>query len=209
VSRVAEIWRYPVKSFAGERLQRSSIVDSGLEGDRRWAFIDSDPNRAGKFFNIKQHAPLMTYAASRAHETAFVDELSSQAGRALTLRDAAGSNFDDSPVLVVNLASVAAFGLDAGVRVDHRRFRANLYLDDLEPNIEIGWQGRTLRAGNAELEVVKRCKRCEVITREPDTTEASPDLLRILTERYDTCMGVYCRVVKPGSVAVGDLVGPI
>src|SRR5690348_17169081 len=63
LASVVEIWRYPVKSMAGERLDSCAITDGGLEGDRRWAFIDQSPARAGKWFNIKQHAPLMTYHA--------------------------------------------------------------------------------------------------------------------------------------------------
>jgi hypothetical protein len=57
--------------------------------------------------------------------------------------------------------------------------------------------------------VTKRCDRCVVITRDPETTVASPELLRILTETHETCMGLYCRVVRPGRVAVGDLCGPV
>ena len=41
-----------------------------------------------------------------------------------------------------------------------------------------------------------------------DTTAAAPNLLRVLTETSDTCMGVYCRVLRQGSVKIGDLVGP-
>ena len=32
--RVAELWRFPVKSLAGERLARASIGDHGIPGDR-------------------------------------------------------------------------------------------------------------------------------------------------------------------------------
>src|SRR5690349_16660971 len=60
---VREVWRYPVKSMAGERLEACAITDAGLEGDRRWAMIDHTPERDGKWFNIKQFAPLMTYSA--------------------------------------------------------------------------------------------------------------------------------------------------
>ena len=42
---------------------------------------------------------------------------------------------------------------------------------------------------------------------DPDTTETSPEVLRVLVERHDEMMGVYCRVVKPGRVAIGDFVG--
>ena len=223
VGNVVEIWRYPVKSMAGERLDSASLTEVGLEGDRRWAFVDGTPNRAGKLFTNTQDAMLMTHHArlsvdavevltpagqTRRLDEQFVAELSEAASRPLTLRDRAGSNFDDSHVLVVNLATVAAFALEAGVDIDRRRFRANLYLDGLEPEEEVRWVGRRIRAGAAVLEVVKRCERCVVITRDPETTIATPELLRVLTQSSETCMGVYCRVVTPGMVVVGDLCGP-
>ena len=222
MASVAEIWRYPVKSMAGERLESCLVTEHGFEGDRRWAFVDGAPHRAGKLFNIKQHDRLMTYrarytggavevltpeGAMEALDGSLVEKLEIESARPLQLRDLAGGNFDDEPVLIINLASLAAFGLEAGMAVDHRRFRANLYLAGLEAGEEIGWVGRRIRAGDAELDVVSRCVRCVVITKDPDTTEATPELLDLLVDRHDKCMGVYCRVVKPGRVAVGDRVG--
>ena len=40
VGSVAEIWRYPVKSMAGERLTQSAITTRGLHADRMWAVRD-------------------------------------------------------------------------------------------------------------------------------------------------------------------------
>jgi uncharacterized protein YcbX len=209
--------------MAGERLTSCSINETGLEGDRRWALVDGTPNRAGKLLTNTQDARLMRYRARLAEplvevvtpagETRLLDHelvasLGAETARPLTLRDAAGINFDDSPVLLVNLATVAAFELSAGVEIDRRRFRANLYVEGVEPQAELGWLGQRIVAGEAELEVVSRCERCAVITRDPDTTEASPGLLRVLTETSDTCMGVYCRVTRPGIVAMGDCCGP-
>src|SRR5688572_13116963 len=37
-----EIWRYPVKSMAGERLERAEILATGVAGDRHWAVRDED-----------------------------------------------------------------------------------------------------------------------------------------------------------------------
>jgi uncharacterized protein len=222
MASVVEVWRYPVKSMAGERLESSMVTDKGLEGDRRWALIDRSAIRDGKWFNIKQHAALMTYHARLASgslevvapdgssgtmDLDLVRRFEAESSRPLELRELAGGNFDDSHVLIVNLASVQAFALEAGMPVDHRRFRANLYVDGLEPEEELSWLGRRIRAGEAELEVTSRCERCKVITMDPDTTEAAPDLLRILVERHDERFGVYCRVVRPGRVAVGDHVG--
>ncbi len=220
---IAEIWRYPVKSMAGERLDSCLITETGLEGDRRWALVDGSPNRAGKLLTVREVAQMLAYRARLTNHTPevltpagdtrklddrLVRDLASEFSRPLELRDAAGLNFDDSPVLVVNLASVAAFQLAAGITVDRRRFRANLSIDGLEPEEELRWLGRKIRVGGAELEVVTRCERCVVITRDPDTTEASPRLLRVMTETSDTCMGVYCRVTGPGAVSTGNPCGP-
>lgn len=209
--------------MAGERLESCLIADTGLQGDRRWALIDGSPNRAGKPLTVREAELLLTYRArladhsvrvvtpsgeTRGLDDRLVADLAAETSRPLTLREAAGLNYDDSPVLVVNLATVAAFELSAGAKVDRRRFRANLYLEGLEPEAELRWLGRRIRAGGAELEVVSRCERCVVITRDPDTTRASPALLRVLTETSDTRMGVYCRVVQPGMVATGDPCGP-
>jgi uncharacterized protein YcbX len=223
IGTIAEIWRYPVKSMAGERLDSCLVTDSGLEGDRRWALVDGAPNRHGKLYTNTQDARLMTYRArlagdgvevampagpTRRLDDQLVAELAGAVSRPLTLRDQAGTNFDDSQVLVVNLATVAAFALEAGVEIDLRRFRANFYIDDLEAEEEIRWLGRRVRVGSAVVEVVKRCERCAVISRDPDTTVASPELLRLLAQTSDTSMGVYCRVLTPGVVSTGDRCGP-
>lgn len=222
MASVTELWRYPVKSMAGERLESCLITEGGLEGDRRWAFIDWSPNRAGKWFNIKQHSALMTYrsrlmdgsvevvapdGSSVGLDSGLLRRFEAESSRPLELRELPGGNFDDSHVLIVNLASVEAFEREANMPIDHRRFRANLYVRGLEPYEELSWLGRRIRAGDAELEVTSRCERCKVITMDPDTTEATPELLRLLAERHDERFGMYCQVVRPGMVAVGDPVG--
>lgn len=221
MASIVEIWRYPVKSMAGERLDSCMVTEAGLDGDRRWAMIDRTPERDGKWFNIKQHAPLMTYRARLASGTLEVDapdgtpvglegafrRVLEDTQRTVTLRELAGANFDDSHVLIVNLATVAQFALEAGMTIDPRRFRANLYVDGLDAEEELGWIGRRIHAGDAELEVTSRCERCKVITMDPDTTEARPELLRLLVEKHDERLGVYCRVVTPGRVALRDYVG--
>jgi uncharacterized protein YcbX len=221
MASVVEVWRYPVKSMAGERLDSCAVGRTGLQGDRRWALVDGSTNRAGKLLTIRQDERLMTYRARLAGQSVevvapdgevqglddrIVSHLAAETSRPLTLRELEGANFDDSPVLIVNLATVAAFGVQAGMRVDHRRFRANLYIDGLPPEEEIGWLSRRVQVGEAELDVVSRCERCVVITRDPDTTITTPELLRVLNETQETCMGMYCQVTRPGRVAVGDSV---
>src|SRR6202140_5885050 len=66
MASVAEVWRYPVKSMAGERLASCQVAETGLVGDRRWALVDGSPNRAGKPLTIREDDQLMRYRARLA-----------------------------------------------------------------------------------------------------------------------------------------------
>jgi uncharacterized protein YcbX len=42
---VAGLWRFPVKSMRGERLEQAELAESGLIGDRAYALIDSNTGK--------------------------------------------------------------------------------------------------------------------------------------------------------------------
>jgi uncharacterized protein YcbX len=67
------------------------------------------------------------------------------------------------------------------------------------------WVGRRLRAGEAELEVIKPIERCVATHVNPDTAERDVDVCRGLWDHYGhrNC-GIYTRVVKGGAVFPGD-----
>jgi uncharacterized protein YcbX len=58
---VREIWRYPVKSMAGERLAHGDIGWHGLWGDRGWAVRSAD---TGEIHNAKRFPRLMQCSAT-------------------------------------------------------------------------------------------------------------------------------------------------
>jgi uncharacterized protein len=60
IGTVKEIWRYPVKSMAGERLDVCSVDALGLPGDRGWALRDET---TGEITNGKRFPILMQCAA--------------------------------------------------------------------------------------------------------------------------------------------------
>jgi hypothetical protein len=60
VGRVREVWRYPVKSMAGERLEGAGVGELGLYGDRGWALRDEE---AGEVRGAKKSPALMLCAA--------------------------------------------------------------------------------------------------------------------------------------------------
>jgi uncharacterized protein YcbX len=56
VGRVVELWRYPVKSMAGEQIARATLGACGIPGDRGWALRDE---AAGEIRGAKKMPVLM------------------------------------------------------------------------------------------------------------------------------------------------------
>jgi uncharacterized protein YcbX len=59
--RIAELWRYPVKSLVGERLPVMDFADDGVEGDRRWGINDLSDGR----ILTARREPRLLFASSR------------------------------------------------------------------------------------------------------------------------------------------------
>jgi hypothetical protein len=57
---VKELWRYPVKSLGGERLDSVRVAKDGVVGDRCWAFVDA---ASGEIRSAKQLPRLLHFAA--------------------------------------------------------------------------------------------------------------------------------------------------
>jgi uncharacterized protein len=65
VGKVRELWRYPVKSMGGERLERAAVGPKGIPGDRGWAVRDEV---AGEIRGGKKLPALMLCAARYLRE---------------------------------------------------------------------------------------------------------------------------------------------
>jgi uncharacterized protein YcbX len=218
--RLERIWRYPVKSMAGELLHSVELGPLGLAGDRRVAVVDPAGPRPRHPLTAREIPELLSFAArwesgeavvsgpglaSVSHrDPAAAAALSEHMGRRLELLEVEEPAMDDSPVHAVHLAWVCQLEAELGAPVDPRRFRANLYLGGTGPAPEGSWPGRRLRAGSTALDVVSVCRRCALTTRDPAAPAQSwPRLLRHLVERRAEILGVYLRTAVPGVVSAG------
>ncbi|MGA8427371.1 MAG: MOSC domain-containing protein [Candidatus Dormiibacterota bacterium] len=220
--QVAELWRYPVKSMAGERVVTAELDARGIPSDRGLAAFEIGPKSKEKPLSARDLAGLLKFRASLKtgvvqvagpdleptswdHESV-TRAISQQCRRELKLRAVAGGAFDDSPILLIHLATVGALTREMGAPVDHRRFRANIYLEGegIAAHGESKLLGREIRCGAAVLQVTDACARCAIPTRDPDTWASWPQLLRHLVQSHDEVVGVYCQVKVPGPLAEGD-----
>ena len=224
---VLELWRWPVKSMAGERLDRLRLEGHGVTGDRAHAVLREHKGRIVPLTAreaprlLAWHARYPPTANGRLPEAQLIAPdarrfdwgdpglaaaLADDLGRPVRLRrDLDGIQDLPNSVLVTFEATRAALAAELGAEIDLRRFRPNLHLAlDAPAWAEAAWEGRKLRfGGGLELELLHPCVRCAIPTRDPDTQAKWAGLLRHLAARHHTQFGINARVLAPASVAAG------
>ncbi|SFH16782.1 hypothetical protein SAMN04488020_107191 [Palleronia marisminoris] len=110
-------------------------------------------------------------------------------------------------VHVLTQATLDALSEAAGQTVEALRFRANIVISDAEAWSELGWVGRRLRLGDAEIEVLEPTGRCRATDANPDTGTRDIAMLELLSKTTGgKDVGVYARVTRGGTVNRGETV---
>jgi uncharacterized protein YcbX len=120
-----------------------------------------------------------------------------------------GTYFDAFPLHLLTTASLAALGArNASARFDVRRFRPNIVVstDDAAGFIETEWSGRTLRIGEAQINVEMPCVRCVMTTLPQGDLSKDPSVLRTIVRDAAQNVGAYASIATPGRITVGDAV---
>jgi uncharacterized protein YcbX len=101
---------------------------------------------------------------------------------------------------------VKQLGEEVGLAIDKRRFRANIYLDLNAPGFaENEWIGRSIRLGDkVVVSIIERDPRCVMITLDPDTSEARPEILKQVAQAHNGNAGLYAAVLAEGTLRKGD-----
>jgi uncharacterized protein YcbX len=141
-------------------------------------------------------------------DPAFITDLEKLTGRSLRIYTTQRGIFDARPVSLISLSAAAKLGEDLGMEIDKRRFRANFYVEWDKPDdpfYENSLIGKTLKIGERlEIMIIERDPRCNMITLDPDTAEATPKLLQHLGRKHDGDAGVFAAVIQRGRVNKGD-----
>jgi uncharacterized protein YcbX len=205
--RVAELWRYPVKSLAGEPLESAEISANGVPGDRVVQVYDADgrivtARTAPQLLGLRatlgpKGEPLVNGRSWKAAEVAAAIEVAAGAGARLA-RDDGPDRFDVLPLLVATDGAVDALGLD------RHRFRPNILVAGVSGLAEREWPGRRARVGQAIIGFKKLRGRCVMTTYDPDTLEHDPSVLRRIVQEMGGRLALDSYVLRGGRIALGD-----
>jgi MOSC domain-containing protein len=232
IGRVTAIYRFPVKSMAGELLRVANLRWQGIEGDRQYGFYRAANTSRFPWLTGREVAELITCSAcylapdDPRHSRLIVtirgdqfdindprlhDYLSRAAGEEVRLIQVGRGLFDAMPVSILTPPTIAQIAARCGRSIDVRRFRANIIIEPSDGSArEIDWIGKTLIFGDRS-DAAKLCAnvaidRCAMITIDPDTAERDPTILRRVVEDFNNEIGVRCATGAPGTIAIGDVV---
>ena len=204
---VAEIWRYPVKSMAGEQLQSAQLSPSGIDGDR----VIQVRNAQGRTVTSRTHPDLLGHRAALDEEgsplvdgqpwtdPAVLAAVKQIVGPGAKLvRDDSLDRFDILPLLVATDGAIAAFGRD------RRRLRPNIVVGGVSGLEEREWPGGQLLIGDVVISIQDLRGRCIMTTFDPDSLAHDPNVLRDIVKRFDGKLALNCDVARGGEIRVNQ-----
>jgi uncharacterized protein len=232
VGEVEALFRYPVKSMSGERLEVADLGWHGLEGDRRLAFRRLDDRcgfpwlTAGKLPELILFAPqrrgpidgegLPTHVRTPQGDEleVFGQELATEVGRRhrspVQMMHLKHGTFDEANISMITSATVDEIGRLAAQRPDVRRFRPNILIASVRPIPfeEDEWVGGVLSFGEtseaAAIGITMRDERCSIVNFDPGSARPDAEVLKAIVRTRDNKAGVYGTVTRCGRLAVGQ-----
>ena len=119
---------------------------------------------------------------------------------------------DDMPVTLMSQASLRALAPElSGTAPDPRRFRMTITITGTDAWAEHAWGGQRVTIDDVILRVDAPVPRCVVTTRNPVSGATDARILHALARlrgKDDITFGVWCEILRPGRVHVGDVVMP-
>jgi len=234
IGHVEAIFRYPVKSMRGERLEVADLGWHGLKGDRRLAFRRMDDRGGFPWLSASQLPDLLLFSPQRPEDGAqrdlpthirtpdggempvFGEELAAEVARRygapVQMMHLKHGIFDDASISVIAFDTVREIGWLAGRSPDVRRFRPNVVVRLLRsvPFQEDEWLGGVLSFGEADdapaIAVTMHDVRCSMVNLDPDTASPAPEMLKAVVRANQNNAGIYGAVTRIGRLVVGQTI---
>jgi hypothetical protein len=236
IGQVEAIFRYPVKSVGGERLEVANMGWHGLDGDRRMALRRVNDGSGFPWLTATKLPELVLFAPQRREDgaqadlqlsthirtpdgkelPAFGEELAAEVerryGAPVQMMQLKHGIFDEASISVIAGDTVREIGRLAGRSLDERRFRPNVVVRLLRslPFQEDEWVGGVLSFGEGDdapaIAVTMRDERCSMVNLDPDTASPAPEVMKAIVRVNQNHAGVYGAVTRTGRLAVGQTI---
>ena len=234
IGQVEAIFRYPVKSMRGERLEAAELGWHGIEGDRRLAFRRVNDRSGMPWLTASKLPELVLFAARHREDGAegdppthirtpdgaevpvFAEELAAEVGRRygapVEMMQLRHGIFDEASISVIASDTVREVARLAGLSPDVRRFRPNVVVRSLRsvPFQEDGWLGGVLSFGNGDdapaITVTMRDVRCAMLNLDPDSARPAPEMMKAVVRANQNNAGIYGAVTRIGRLVTGQTI---
>ena len=234
IGHIEAIFRYPVKSMGGERLDAANLGWHGLVGDRRLAFRQLDDRSGFPWLSASKLPEMLLFTPIRRGDgtqgelpthvrtpegnelPVFGDELAAEIGRRygapVQMMQLNHGIFDEATISVIASDTVREIGRLAGRSLDVRQFRPNVVVRLLRsvPFQEDEWLGGVLSFGEGvhspAITVTMRDARCSMANLDPDLASSAPEVLKAVVRANQNNAGIYGTVTRIGRLAVGQTV---
>jgi uncharacterized protein len=232
IGQIEAIFRYPVKSMAGERLEVAELGWHGIEGDRRLAFRRIEDRSGMPWLTASKLPELIRFTPHGREDatdgnlpthvrtpdgqelTVLGEELAKEVGRRygapVQIMHLRNGIFDDASLSVIASDTVREIGRLAGREVDVRRFRPNVVVRLLRPVPfqEDQWVGGVLSFGEQDdapaIAVTMRDLRCSMVNLDPDTAKPAPEVMKAIVRANENNAGIYGAVTRTGRLEIGQ-----
>jgi len=236
IGQVEAIFRYPVKSMGGERLEVANLSWHGLDGDRRLAFRRMDDRSGMPWLTASKLPDLLLFTPHRREDGAqgdvllpahirtpdgeempvFGKDLATEIGRRygapVEMMQLRHGIFDEASISVIASETVREIGRFAGRSLDVRRFRPNVLVRLLRPTAfqEDEWLGGVLSFGEGDdapaITVTMRDERCSMVNLDPDSASPAAEVMKAVVGANQNNAGIYGAVTRIGRLAVGQTI---
>lgn len=234
VGYVEALFRYPVKSMPGERLEAATLGWHGLDGDRRFAFRRIEERSGMPWLTASKFPDLLRFSAQHRENGARGDlpthirtpdgeempifgenlakDVERRYGAPVEMMQLRHGIFDEATISVIASDTVREIGRLAGRSLDARRFRPNVVVSLLRsvPFQEDEWLGGVLSFGEGgdapAIAVTMRDERCSMVNLDPDSASPATEVMKTIVRVNQNHAGIYGAVTRTGRLTVGQTI---